>query len=441
MSFFRKPKTDPLSPDTIPGSPAPGTRTMNNLPLFIGGGVLVIFVLIVAMIMHQRANRPETTAQQESSRTAVGATNFAAELTAPWASGQIIPPTRPTPTPEPDPAPKPEDTKPETPKLVVTPEMSMPDLEPLDRWAMFRERFDSARVTAFEAALKSPTTIQANAPRSAAAQIADTRQRLEATREQLAGMGDPNSLYQARLAALRGELASPADDAGGMLTARSGPSNDVSRYSRSSTWTLPSQVEAPAPYSLQAGFVLPAIMISGIVSDLPGQVMAQVSQSVYDSPTGRHLLIPQGTRLIGTYNSEIVYGQRRVLMAWQRLVFPDGRTLDLQAMPGADASGKAGFRDQVNTHFWRTLRSAFLLSGVVAAVSLSQDNDSGDSDRQRASDALSEALGQTLGSAIAEQLRKNMNVSPTIEIRPGYRFNVMVSKDIVLEGPYNGKKG
>lgn len=436
MSFFHKPKTDPLSPDTIPGSPAPGTRTMNNLPLFLVVGVLVVFMLIVALIIHQRANRPEATRQQESPRAAAGATNFAAELTAPWASGQIIPPTGQAPIPPtPDVQPDPEAPEPAAPELVVAPDLSLPDPEPLNRWALFRERFDSARVTAFEAALKSPTAVQTDAPRSAATQMADTRQRLEIAREQLAGMGDPNSLYQTRLAALRGELGA-ADDAGGMLAERSGPSNDVGRYARSSTWTLPSRVEAPASYSLQAGFVLPAIMISGIVSDLPGQVMAQVSQSVYDSSTGRHLIIPQGTRLIGTYNSDIVYGQRRVLMAWQRLVFPDGRTLDLQAMPGADASGKAGFRDQVNTHFWRTISSAFLLSGVVAAVSLSQDNDSGDSDRQRASDALSEALGQTLGTAIAEQLRKNMNVSPTIEIRPGYRFNVMVSKDIVFDGPY-----
>ena len=107
------------------------------------------------------------------------------------------------------------------------------------------------------------------------------------------------------------------------------------------------------PYSLQAGFVIPAIMLSGINSELPGQVMAQVSRNVYDTPTGRYLLIPQGSRLIGSYNSGIQYGQSRILMAWQRIVFPDGRTLDLGAMPGADQAGYAGFHDQVNNHYFR----------------------------------------------------------------------------------------
>ena len=129
-------------------------------------------------------------------------------------------------------------------------------------------------------------------------------------------------------------------------------------------------------------------------------------------------------------------------MAWQRLLFPDGRTLDIQAMPGADSAGKAGFEDRVNTHFWRIFGSAVLLSGVVAGISLSQDNGDSGSDRQRASDALSEALGQNLGSAIAEMLRKSINISPTIEIRPGYRFNVMVTKDMVFSGPYRmGRQG
>lgn len=211
------------------------------------------------------------------------------------------------------------------------------------------------------------------------------------------------------------------------------------RLERTDSWSLDSQVEAPAsPYMIRAGFVLPAIMISGINSDLPGQVMAQVSQNVYDTATGRFLLIPQGTRLIGTYSSDVGYGQERVLMAWQRLIFPDGKTLDIHAMPGADSAGYSGFSDQVNNHWFRTISSAILMSGVIAAVDLSQDNtnSSDSSDRQRAGDALSEALGQTLGQVLGQIISKNLNVSPTLEIRPGYRFNVIAVKDMTLPSPY-----
>ena len=189
---------------------------------------------------------------------------------------------------------------------------------------------------------------------------------------------------------------------------------------------------------LRTGFVIPATMISGINSDLPGQVMAQVSQNVWDTATGRFLLIPQGTRLIGAYSSDVAYGQERVLMAWQRLIFPDGKVLDIHAMPGADSAGYAGFADKVNNHWFRTISSAILMSGVIAAADMSQNdgNSNSNNDRQRASDALSEALGQTLGQTLGQIISKNLNIAPTLEIRPGYRFNVMVIKDMTLPGPY-----
>lgn len=159
---------------------------------------------------------------------------------------------------------------------------------------------------------------------------------------------------------------------------------------------------------IRAGFVIPATMISGINSDLPGQVMAQVSQNVYDTATGKYLLIPQGTRLIGAYSSDVAFGQERVLMAWQRLIFPDGKALDIRAMPGADSAGYAGFSDKVNSHWFRTISSAVLMSGVIAAVDMSQNDRNSDSnnDRQRASDSLSEALGQTLGQTLSQIITK-----------------------------------
>jgi type IV secretion system protein VirB10 len=205
-------------------------------------------------------------------------------------------------------------------------------------------------------------------------------------------------------------------------------------------WKLDAQPEAPrSPYELRAGFVVPATLISGINSDLPGQIMAQVSQDVFDTATGRHKLIPQGARLVGRYSSEVAYGQARVLVAWQRIVFPDGKAMDIGAMPGADSAGFAGFHDEVNNHYIRLFASAFLMSGVTAGIALSQDRDRGAGifgGRPTASSALSEALGQQLGQTTAQLISRNLSIAPTLAIRPGYRFNVVVTKDMTFSKPY-----
>jgi len=203
-------------------------------------------------------------------------------------------------------------------------------------------------------------------------------------------------------------------------------------------WHLDAKMEAPrSPYELRAGFVIPAMLISGINSEVPGQIIAQISQGVYDTATGKHLLLPQGSRLIGGYSSDVSYGQSRVLVAWQRIVFPDGKAMDIGAMPGSDSAGYAGLHDQTNNHYVRIFGSALLMSGIVAGISLSQDRASSDnSDRETASSAMSEALGQQLGQVTAQMIAKNLNIAPTLEIRPGYRFNVMVTKDLTFSKPY-----
>ena len=216
---------------------------------------------------------------------------------------------------------------------------------------------------------------------------------------------------------------------------------DIAQFSGNSAsdrWRLDSALEAPSStYSLRSGFVLPAILISGINAELPGQIIAQVSQDVFDTPTGKWKLIPQGSRLVGRYASEVVFGQSRVLIAWQRIVFPDGKAMDIGAMPGADSAGYAGFTDQVNNHYLRLFGSAFLMSGVTAGIALSQPQSSAaNNSRQTTSGAISEALGQQLGQVTAQMIAKNFNASPTLEIRPGYRFNVMVTKDLTFARPY-----
>ena len=202
-------------------------------------------------------------------------------------------------------------------------------------------------------------------------------------------------------------------------------------------WRLDSRVEAPrSPYERRAGFIVPAMLISGINSDLPGQIVSQVSQDVFDTATGKWRLIPQGSRLVGQYSSDLVYGQSRVLVAWQRIVFPDGKAMDIGSMPGADSAGYAGLRDQVNNHYLRLFSSAFLMSGITAGIAISQPQTVNQGTRQSASSAMSEALGQQLGQVTAQLIARNMNIAPTLEIRPGYRFNVIVTKDLTFSRPY-----
>lgn len=201
---------------------------------------------------------------------------------------------------------------------------------------------------------------------------------------------------------------------------------------------LPATVQEPlSPFEIQEGSLLPAILVAGINSDLPGQTRALVRRDVYDTTTGRYLLVPQGSRLIGEYDNRVAWGQKRVLLAWTRLIFPDGRSLDLRGMPGADLAAMAGVRDQVNNHFVRTFGSAILLSAITAGVQLSQPQESVDfGSAPSARQIAAAALGQEVGRATAEITRRNVNIQPTLQIRPGYLFNIEVTADMILPGPY-----
>ena len=187
-----------------------------------------------------------------------------------------------------------------------------------------------------------------------------------------------------------------------------------------------------SPYEIKAGWTIPAILITGINSDLPGQILAQVSQNVYDTATGEYLLIPQGTKVVGSYSSNIIYGQSRILIAWNKLIFPNGDTLDIENMQGTSPDGYSGFTDQVDNHYFRIFGSAFLMSAITAGISLA-DNSNTNSNKETNADKAIAAAIQQMGAVASEMIRKNMNISPTLEIRPGYKFNIFVTKDIVLE--------
>lgn len=206
-------------------------------------------------------------------------------------------------------------------------------------------------------------------------------------------------------------------------------------------WLSPYTRELGRPFEIKTGTVIPGIMVSGINSDLPGNLIAQVSQNVYDTATGHRLLIPQGSKLYGVYDSRVVYGQRRVLIAWNRLNFPDGSAVTLGAMPGADISGYAGYEDKVNNHYLRIFGSSLLMSLITGGTSYAMDkvsnNDNNDNrDSTSVQNAMAAALAAQMGQTTLSLLQKNLNIKPTLEIRPGYQFNVIVTKDVVFKEPY-----
>ena len=191
-------------------------------------------------------------------------------------------------------------------------------------------------------------------------------------------------------------------------------------------------------YEIKAGWDIPAALEQAINTDIPGQIRALVRENVYDSATGKFLLIPQGSRLVGTYDSHVAYGQSRVQIQWSRLLFPDGSSISLGGMIGQDAQGNAGFYDKVDHHYVRLAGMALLTSAFSAGIGIAANQGQTaspygyPSNQQVAANALAQQMGQ-MGMEIT---RRNMDVQPTIKISIGYRFNVRVNKDIVFEAPY-----
>jgi type IV secretion system protein VirB10 len=196
--------------------------------------------------------------------------------------------------------------------------------------------------------------------------------------------------------------------------------------------TSPDRLQAPpSPFVIQAGSVIPAALLTGLRSDLPGQITAQVTANVFDSPTGRYLLIPQGARLIGAYDSRVSFGQRRILLVWNRLILPNGRSIVLERMPGADEAGYAGLEDAVDYHWGRL----FLAAGLATILNLGLDL--GRDDESDIARALRDSAQGTVGRAGDQIVRREITVPPTLTVRPGFPVRVIVHRDLVLE-PYGG---
>jgi len=458
-----------MAPEASPGdqSGRSGVRRVNNLPIYIVAGALGVFLLIMALVAWDRAANQHQGPKPADDLRKGNTRMFAEEIAGSQKEGMVQPKAPGPPALPAEPAPG--------EIIVARPDnLDMPPLPPgsqgqpggtagptpRDEEAM---RFRMMKMQQFDEAVRARTGLAVIAPRSAAsspiapgstgagtgpgigtvagadamlARLASVRQQIEESTSD-----DPAAAYAARLRQIQGGGAADGQNPGDPgANSASGRRNDITQFAGSpkeDRWRLDGRVEAPrSPYELRAGFVVPATLISGINSELPGQIMAQVSQDVYDTPVGKYKLIPQGSRLVGSYASDVAYGQSRILIAWQRIVFPDGKALDIGAMPGADGAGYGGFKDQVNNHYFRVFSSAFLMSGVTAGVALSQPQTGNANARPTAGSALSEAMGQQLGQATAQMISKNLNIAPTLEIRPGYRFNVIVIKDMTFSKPY-----
>jgi type IV secretion system protein VirB10 len=443
------------SPNVVPSKS--GVRRVNNLPVYIVVTLIGVFLIILVLVASDRAaqqNRPQTAPHQKAGDTSMFANEIAGKqkdgiVPAQSAASGALPDLSQPPLPPPNAIP------------IARPELREP---PASLRAGGQQRNDerdrirTAKLQQFEEAVKANTTVSIAIAHSAGAatggpqttaapatreemiaRIAHVRQQIDAQTR-----ADPTAAYQARLQQLRAAGIGTETGRGSAAPPRllQTPGNDVGQFDRAGRedrWRLDSQREAPRSlYELRAGYVIPALLISGINSGLPGQIVAQCSQDVYDTATGKYKLIPQGSRLVGAYSNDVAYGQARILVAWQRIIFPDGTAMDIGAMPGADGSGAAGFNDQVNNHYVRLFASAFLMSAITAGITYSQRQNQTQTSfgAPTASSALSEALGQQLGQATAQLIAKNMNIAPTLEIRPGYRFNVIVTKDLVFSKPY-----
>lgn len=423
--------TDNLNPENSPNGTGGngGVRRLNKLPLiFLGIGITAVLAGILYALNSRGASKTETEAKPGNNT--IGNNAMVDKLLSGIGDGVVdslpgekivIDNTKDLPD-------LPSETEKELPSQPTLPQQSPPVDEEAERIkAMvrdFRQRNFYDAIIARTAAEETPNyedkdkqTANDNRQLSSNPQIAALMQSLVGQgisgQQKIDGM---ESLLEQRDPNLRLRKDAFAAD-------KSNP------YSYS-TSTRQAQL---TPFEVRVGTIIPAVMVSGINSDLPGDIIAQVSQDVRDTKTGRFVLIPQGSKLIGRYDSHIAMGQERVMIAWYRLQFPDASTFNLDNMGAVDLAGYAGMHDQVNNHTWRIFKNAFLLSVIGAGAQIAI-GDGGSDEKSPINTAKSE-MGRQFGQVGTEMIKRNMNVQPTLEIRPGYRFNVMVNKDLILS-PY-----
>ena len=394
-----------------------GVRRLNHIPLLICGAVAVAVAVLIAWTAGERAKTVAAKTEDHGGSTHDFAQAIAGDKTG------YIPPANSAPS-----APPPTAVVNAPPPVAAASPPAANEEAEARKKAFFEALFATSAVNdpvlqqLINAHQQSITAAQAartvaadpnNLGGSTPAEIAEYTRKVADVQPSLVGNGPPPG---------------PPD-----------PNGLTTYIGNRERWKLNTQLERPAtPYIVRTGTVIPALLLSGIESELPGTIIAQVSQDVYDTPTGNYLLIPQGSRLVGEYSNAVHYGQSRIFVVWQRIIYPNGSALDIGAMPGADEQGEGGFHDKVNNHFLRMFGTALLMSAITAATNWATNHNQGgyNSNGYSASSALSEAVGQQLGQTTAALLEKNLSIAPTLTIRPGYRFNIVVTKDLEFRAPY-----
>lgn len=430
-----------LSPGGRRGEGGPRIRRLNRLPVFLSIGLVVLFFGVIIWGLSIRGLYRHGNAGIEAA-TGASAANFADQLKEGISDGIIGSPDETARTPivkTPAPAENtPAPTNPFKPSPAADgPSKKTSALEPEAQWRerlkreeeeqliRLRHQQAMARIQANGAAYDSPITVDLGKVGQAGQRAAVPVSRPGATRP---GIG-ATDLYAA---ALRTGTGSLQNDPNGQAAKAGFLNQEVTDAGYLAHAVVPQQ----SPFELKRGSVIPATLITGINSDLPGRIIAQVRQNVYDSVTGHALLIPQGTKLFGRYDSKVTFGQNRVLVVWTDLIFPNGSTLQLGGMAGTDAEGYGGFHDRVNNHYLRTFGSAVLVALIGTGIDMAIPENSRLANQETASDAARRSFAETFGRMTERTLAKNLNVQTTIEIRPGYEFNVIVEQDINLPGAY-----
>ena len=298
---------------------------------------------------------------------------------------------------------------------------------------------ESPRERAFQAALTSQVIVGAPSARPAV-NGEPAIGALSAEEEQLLSLGDSilrSAVRQAPSPEASSNTALPTADRAASASTGSRGGAFLNSVGYAPGATVPAQIEnAGSPYTLRAGTVIPGNLITGINSDLPGEIVAQVARDVYDSRTQHIVLVPRGSRLIGTYDNQVAAGQGRLLIAWTRLILPDGRSMRLPGLALKDPQGQTGAKDKVDNHWRRVFGNALLLSAISAGVQLSQPQQSAVLAPPSSGQVAAGALGQELSNVALEIIRRGMDVAPTITIRPGQPFNVFLNGDLVFDGAY-----
>ena len=378
----------------------------------IAGLVLAgIMVVLVVLVIAQKGQRASASAPSDAPSTVNTATT-ASSLDAVLAKKPTSSVVKPTPI-------TPVETAPATPS--VSPEFAAMKKRQLAafeaRQAMLTEAvYSGMNIQIDDAALKQ-TSLTAAAPNR---ELTMAQQRLDHAKRQT--MSTPSGQALNQSGALDTTLASQA-------------SKDAFLASTHQAGYLNARRELPASeYELTVGTLIPASLISAVNSDTPGHLVAQVSQHVYDSATGSAILIPQGTRLYGTYDSRVAYGQRRLPVTWSRVNFPDGTKLDIGNMASLDVTGMSGLTGEVNNHYWRLFGQSTLLGGISGLTQAGVSD--GDDDSRSTAESVADGVTQQYAETGNLLIRKNMNIQPTIEIDNAEPFYIMVSQDIVLP-PYS----